>query len=270
MADISEDAADPMEGMDNIPVALSFNLSRSYSAGLVALCLLVFFSFINGLPYARFAVSGIPFTEALGGKGLLGNGLLLIVALCAFSFVSVRRTVTLFPEFVAFPWSGAQGNSPLSGIRQIRIVRDWRGEIDHVEVSTGGKKGFVVFGLQNMEAFTETFVGAVVAVNPGVDVRHGRRLGMVAIVCGCIISILVPFQYLWTAGAGMSQALPLLPLWPVLIMMGVEAACMGVCLARLSGRLRLFYVCFFGLMLQYQAVLIWNIFFTGFGLGDCC
>jgi hypothetical protein len=270
MDDALHDAADPMEGMENIPVALSFNVSRSYSASWVALCCLVFFSFINGLPYARFAVSGIPFIEALGGKGILGNGILLIAASCAFSFVAVRRTVTLFPDFVAFPWSGAQGNSPLSGIRQIRIVKDWRGEIDYVEVSTGGKKGFVVFGLQNMEAFTETLVNAAVAANPSVDVQHNRRPGMVAIACGCIISILVPFHYLWTAGAGMSHALPLLPLWPALLMMGIETACMGTCLVRLSGRLRVSYVCLFGLMLQYQAVLIWNIFFTGFGLSDCC
>jgi hypothetical protein len=271
MNDAAHKAADSMEGMENMPVLLGYNGNRSYACSVAFLVLVVGFAALNAKGYAEYVVMDQPFLIATGWKTLSAH-----LAVCAVSVVLywtiARQSMDILPK--CFILSGSNAEDFLySKICRIDVLRDFRGQAHLVFLKAEGMKIALGIGaLSRMDDMSESLVSAVKNANPWVVVQYKTRPRLIlTCTCGVVLGLLT-FFYLWITVGLAPHIAPLLPVFPALLLFGLELVLIGALQWTLSGyRLSSVYLVMSGQILLLQMVYLFLTLFvqhvTG---GSCC
>ena len=73
-----------------------------------------------------------------------------------------------------------------------------------------------------MDTLSEIFISAVLKVNPSVSVKPKTRPSLIVTGSCCLMTVLVTYYYLWISVGLTGNTLPLLPLTPVYLLVGLE------------------------------------------------
>ncbi len=250
MDHVPRDVVAPMEGMENIPIVLGFNGSRSCARAVALIILVAGILVLNGDSYARFVIMEQPFVFVAGWKTVLGY--FGVGALSGLSYWwIVRQSMDVFPG--GFSLSGANSEAfAFDKIYNINVVRDLRGRVHMVALKAERVKVWLlVGGFDGMDALSETLVHAVKEVNPWVSVCQKKRPHLILTGMCCFVSVLLGFYYLWIAVRLPSHVAPLLPLFPAFLLVCAQTAFMVVFQWSLAG----YGMAFIFLMLPVQLVI---------------